>query len=218
MLDSTVESAENIFALTRRNFKQPVAAFAATLLFAGIGFTQTLNNPLREELLAMRDRDQKAREDCPQGDPDKQIKCYAQILESVDRPNTKRLEEIVRSSGIPNVRSVRADGVKAFYLVLQHSPSIELKKKSRKAMKKAFEANALSAMDYANFTDRLLVNLGKRQIYGSNFEFKDGKLVMSAVKDQKNLNARRKKLGLPPIADYARALGELYKMEVVVPQ
>jgi hypothetical protein len=73
-------------------------------------------------------------------------------------------------------------------------------------------------MDYANFSDRLLVNLGKPQVYGSNFEFKEGKLVLSRTKDIKNLDTRRKKLGLPPIAEYARVLGQLYKMEVVIPK
>jgi hypothetical protein len=40
---------------------------------------------------------------------------------------------------------------------------------------------------------------------------------MSPVQDRKNLNARRKKIGLPPIAEYAKMLGEMYKLEVVVP-
>ncbi len=146
------------------------------------------------------------------------MKCYAQVGESVDKPNTKRLEEIVRKFGVPDAELVGADGVRAFYLVLQHSPSLELRKKSAKGMKKAYKAKVLSAMDYANFTDRLLTALGEPQIYGSNFEFKEGKLVMSALKDRKNLDARRKKLGLPPIAEYARELGDLYKLETVIPQ
>lgn len=166
----------------------------------------------------MRDRDQKAREDCPTGNQDEQMKCYAKIAESVDKPNTQRLEQIVRKVGVPDAKMVGEDGVRAFFLVLQHSPSLDLKKKSANGIKKAFEAKVLSAMDYANFTDRLLVHLGKPQVYGSNFEFKEGKLVMSRTKDLRNLDARRKKLGLPPIAEYARVLKEMYKMEVVIPK
>ena len=199
-------------------FNISCAILAVAFLLAGSAHSQALNNALRLELIAMRDRDQKAREDCSKGDTDQQLKCYAEISESVDKPNTQRLDEIGRTVGVPDVRMVGADGVKAYYLVLQHSPSIELRKKSQKAMKKAFEANALSAMDYANFTDRLRVKLGKPQIYGSNFDFIDGKLVMSATKDAGNLDARRRKLGLPPIAEYARTLGEIYKMEVVIPR
>ena len=204
--------------MNRRYLQTSLALVAAINCFAVFGSAQTLNDVLRVELLAMRDRDQKAREDCPKGDSEAQIKCYAAIAESVDKPNTKRLEEIVRTRGVPDVKLVGADGVNAYYLILQHSPSIELKKKSQKAMRKAFRAKAVSAMAYANFTDRLRVNLGKLQIYGSNFDFKDGKLVMSPATDPKNLDARRKKLGLPPIAEYARVLGEIYKLEAVIPQ
>jgi hypothetical protein len=190
----------------------------ALFCFAGTAFSQAPDNRLREELLAMRERDQKAREACPSGNADEQIKCYAAIAESVDKPNTQRLEEIVKTIGVPNAKMVGRDGVEAFYLVLQHSQSIELKKKSRKGLRKAFKSKVLSPMDYANFSDRLLVNLGKPQVYGSNFEFKEGKLVLSRTKDIKNLDTRRKKLGLPPIAEYARVLGQLYKMEVVIPK
>lgn len=166
----------------------------------------------------MRERDQKARAGCPTGDPDAQLRCYAEIAESVDKPNTQRLEEIVRNVGVPSAKMVGVDGVQAFYLLLQHSQSVELKKKSLKGIKKAFESRVLSAMDYANFTDRLLVNLGEPQVYGSNFEFKDGKLVMSRTKDVRNLDRRRHALGLPPIAEYARELKETYNMDVVLPE
>ena len=191
---------------------------ATTSFLAGNVVSQVQNNDLRTELLAMRDRDQKARNDCPTDNTEAQLKCYAQVGETIDKAHTQRLDEIVKRDGVPTAKMVGADGVRAFFLVLQHSPSLELKKKSAKGIKKAFEAKVLPAQDYAAFTDRLLANRGKRQVYGSNFDFKDGKLVMSPVKDRRKLDARRKKLGLSPIAEYARVLKEMYNMEVVVPQ
>lgn len=179
---------------------------------------QSANEGLRSELLGMRERDQRAREDCNKGTTDERIKCYAAIAETVDKPNTKRLKEIYRSIGFPETKAVGKDGVEAFYLILQHSADIELKKECLAGITKAFEAKQLAAVDYANFTDRLLVNLGEPQVYGSNFEFKDGKLVMSTTEDLKNLDQRRKKIGLPTIAEYAKMLKDAYKMEVVVPQ
>ena len=216
-LDTIPFTTDNGFAL-RRLFQTSFAVLIAIFCLAGFASSQTRDNKLREELLAMRERDQKAREGCPKEDVDAQMKCYAAIAESVDKPNTRRLEEIVRKVGVPDVKMVGADGMDAFYLVLQHSQSVALKKKSLKGIKRAFKAKELRPMDYANFTDRLLVNLGKPQVYGSNFDFKDGKLVMSRTKDVGNLDVRRKKLGLPPIAEYARVLKEMYKMQVVFSQ
>lgn len=39
---------------------------------------------------------------------------------------------------------------------------------------------------------------------------------MSPAEDIKNLDARRKQIGLPPMADYVKMLKEFYKLEVVL--
>lgn len=178
---------------------------------------QELNKSLREELLAMRDADQKARQEC-KGNTEEQIKCLVEIAEKIDAPNTKRLEEIFAQYGFPTAKSVGKEGVEAFMLLLQHSRSDALREKSLKPIKKAFKQKELSAMEYANFTDRLLLHQGKPQIYGSGFETKDGKLVMSKTKDIKNLDKRRAKIGLPPIAEYVKVLKEIYNLEVEMPK
>lgn len=190
----------------------------AILNFAIITDAQASNEKLRLGLLEMRDRDQRAREDCNKRTTDERMKCYGAIAGTVDKPNTERLKEIYKSIGFPEAKAIGKDGVEAFYLILQHSADIELKKECLAGITKAFEAKHLAAVDYANFTDRLLVNLGKPQVYGSNFEFKDGKLVMSSTEDLKNLDQRRKKIGLPTIAEYAKRLKDVYQMEVVVPE
>jgi hypothetical protein len=83
-------------------------------------------------------------------------------------------------------------------------------------MERAFKAKQLSPADYATFTDRVLVNLGKPQVYGSNFDLKGGKMVMSPTKDIKNLDKRRKSIGLPPIAEYMKMLEDAYKIPAVM--
>lgn len=187
------------------------------ILFASVGVDAQTHEKLRTELLAMRERDQTAREACDKGTTDERVSCYARVAERVDKPNTVRLKEIMNSGGFPDAKAVGKDGLEAFYLILQHSQDVEFKQQCLEHITKAFEAKQLAPMDYANFTDRLLVNLGKPQVYGSNFEFKDGKLVMSPAEDVKNLDARRRKIGLPPMAEYVQKLKEVFKMEVVDP-
>lgn len=187
------------------------------LCFAAEANAQVVNENLREELIAMRDQDQRARDECNIGTTDERVKCYATMSATVDKANTRRINEIYRSIGFPDAKKVGKDGVDAFLLILQHSNDIELKQKCLTGITKAFQAKQLSASDYANFTDRLLFNLGKPQVYGCNFELMDGKLVMSKTKNLKDLDRRRKKIGLPPIAEYAAKLKEVYNLEVVIP-
>ena len=194
-----------------------VIAVLSILCVAVVTNAQGVDEKLRSELLAMRDRDQRARDDCNTGTTDERWKCYANMAETIDKPNTKRLKEIFKSIGFPEAKAVGKDGVEAFLLILQHSNDLELKQQSLAGITKAFKAKLLSPGEYTTFTDRLLFNLGKPQVYGSNFEFKDGKLVMSKTEDLKNLDKRRKKIGLPPIAEYAKILKDVYKMDVVIP-
>jgi hypothetical protein len=67
------------------------------------------------------------------------------------------------------------------------------------------------------FTDRVLVHRGKPQRYGSQFDFAGGRLVPAPIEDLPGLDARRAAIGLMPMAEYARMLGELYKIPVVWP-
>lgn len=177
---------------------------------------QSLNSALHEELLKMRDVDQKAREECSMGNGDAQIQCYVKLSETIDKPHTKRLEEIYKQFGFPNAESVGKDGVEAFMLILQHAPDENLRRRLAKPVKRAFKRKEITPNEFSNYIDRLLVYQNKPQIYGSNFEIKDNKLVMSKTKDLKNLNKRRHKIGLPSIEEYAEMLNEFYKLEVVL--
>jgi len=205
--------ASRIVSIVVRDFP---AVGLAVILLAGTSSGQVSREKLRAELLTMRDRDQSARNACPTGNTDEQIKCYVKISEEIDKPHSKRLNEIVNTYGVPDAKLVGKDGLEAYYLLLQHSNDPKLKEKSLKGMEVAFKAKQLSPADYANFTDRLLVNLGKLQVYGANFDLKDGKMVMSPTKDIKNLDKRRKSIGLPPIAEYMKMLEEVYKIPAVM--
>lgn len=193
-----------------------------TLIFISTFFltidAQIKNEKLRDEILKMRDVDQKAREDCGKGNADEQMKCYVEIAEKIDKPNTKRLEEIYAQNGFPTAKTVGKEGVDAFMLILQHAPDETLRQKLLKPIEKAFKRKEISANEYSNYVDRLLVRQGKPQIYGSNFEMKDGKLVMSEVKDLKNLDKIRLKIGLPTIKEYAEMLKKAYSLEVEIPE
>ena len=187
------------------------------LAICAFGANAQTNPALRDELLKMLEVDQKARQECVKGNADEQMKCFVETLEKVDKPNTARLNEIFNQYGFPTFQSVGKDGLQAYMILLQHTSDESLRQKSLKPIKKAFKRKELPPHDYANFVDRLLVHQNKEQIYGSNFDIKDGKLVMSKVKDRKNLDKRRKKIGLPPIAEYAKMLKELYNLEVEIP-
>ena len=173
---------------------------------------------LRNELLQMLERDQASRLKCANGTTDEQVKCLVKIAEEIDAPNTKRMNEILASHGFPTASMVGRDGVGAFVTMLQHVRDIETRKKSQVGMVRAYEDKVIMANQYAGFIDRLLIDQQKPQRYGSNFDMKDGKMVMTPVEDPKNLEKRRKDLGLPTMSEYMKMIKEMYKLEAVMPQ
>jgi hypothetical protein len=173
---------------------------------------------LRDELLQMEKIDQEARNKCTNGTAEEQVKCIGEITKTIDEQNTKRLNDIFDQIGFPDTAKVGKDGMQAFMIVLQHAPTDELRVKALKPITKAFKNKELDPMGYANFVDRLRLHQGKKQLYGAGFEFKDGKMVLSPTEDMKNLDKRRAKIGLPPIAEAAKMMNETYHLEVVVPE
>jgi hypothetical protein len=58
-------------------------------------------------------------------------------------------------------------------------------------------------------TDRLLVMKDKKkQLYGTQLTSKDGKLVPQPIEDEANVDARRKELGMPPLADFLKFVND----------
>jgi hypothetical protein len=189
-----------------------IGIYLLSLLFCSSVVAQKFNENLQRELVGMEENEQMLRMKCnDQGD--KMMECYAKLSETTDGPNTKRLTEIVDKYGMPTVSMVGKNGFAAFMIVLQHATSDELRERCLKPIRRAFKRKELLPQNYANFIDRLLVHQGKPQLYGSNFDIKDGKLIMSPVKDPKDLDKRRQKIGLMPIGEYMKGLEEMYHME-----
>ena len=172
---------------------------------------------LRDELLQMEKVDQDARNKCTNSIADEQIKCLAEISKTIDEPNTRRLNEIFDQIGFPDTAKVGKEGMRAFMIVLQHAPTDELRARALKPITKAFNNKELDPMGYANFVDRLRLHQGKKQLYGTGFEFKDGKMILSRTEDLQHLEKRRKKIGLPPMSEAVKMMKEIYHLEVVYP-
>jgi len=198
------------------------AIFFAFLFLLGGTFFSVLAQPaypeIRDELLKMERVDQDARLKYTNRSAEEQVKCLAKISTTIDAPNATRLEKIFNEIGFPNTAKVGKDGFQAFMIILQHATTDELRIKSLKPIGAAFKNKELPAMDYVNFIDRLRLHQGKKQLYGSGFDFKDGKLVMSPTKDLKNLEKRRTEIGLPPLAEYIKALEEMYHLKAEIPK
>ena len=174
------------------------------------------DSALRAELLDLREADQRARDDFGPRAAANDTAFLQRLLEG-DSVRTRRLVEIVRQHGWPTRALVGEDGTEAAWLLLQHSPSDSLRRALLPELWRAVERGDVKAAEAAMLTDRVQVTAGQPQLYGSSFELVDGRLRPHPIEDPAGVDARRLEVGLPPMAEYARVLGEVYKLPVEWP-
>lgn len=165
---------------------------------------------LRRELLKMVKEDQDARKailKTPSPDAPARRK-----ITVIDRKNTARLKEIVNKHGWPGKSLVGDDGAHAAWLLVQHADrDHEFQKRCLTLLQRAVKTREASAADLAYLTDRVLVAEKKKQIYGTQFRTVDGKMKPYPIADEKNVDSRRKEVGLPTLAEYRKTMEEVYK-------
>lgn len=177
--------------------------------FSTFLIAQTIGNPvLREELLKRMKADQDVRKEIDKyiseetGSVPKEIdiKIY-----NIDKENATRIKEIIQKYGWLGESLVGKDGAHAAWILIQHiDGDLAFQKKCLKLMKKAVEKGEASGRDFAYLTDRVLVTEKKPQIYGTQMRFVNEKLIPAPIKDEANVDKRRKSVGLEPLAEYIK--------------
>ena len=163
------------------------------------------NNALRLELLQMQKEDQSARIKAETAHGNH---AFLNEVERIDAKNTARMKEIIKQHGWPGKRLVGTDGATAAWLLVQHADKDPAFQKQCLELMKAALKGEVRMHDIAYLTDRVLVNEGKKQIYGTQFTFENGRPVPQPIEDEADVDKRRKEAGLPPLAEAMRWLKE----------
>ncbi len=145
---------------------------------------------LREELLAMLERDQSGRT----GGPDPEG----------DAARTARLAEILDEHGWPTWDLVGEDGSEAAWVIAQHSdldPAFQ--QRALELLRGAVAAGQASPGDLAYLTDRVAAGAGQPQTYGTQVACTpEGPQPAVPLADPAAVERLRADAGLDPYADY----------------
>jgi hypothetical protein len=134
----------------------------------------------------------------------------------LDGRNQQRLDEIVKQYGWPK-RSVfgeEASGVA--FSVVQHA-ELDYQKKYLPLLKEAVAQKEARESDLAMLEDRILIREGKKQIYGTQVRMNQKTQLMELypIEDEENVDGRRSKVGLEPLAQYVK---KAFGMEYTPPK
>lgn len=127
--------------------------------------------------------------------------------QAIDRRNQARLDAIVKEYGWPTFAWAGRDGVDAAFLVVQHS-DLDYQRRYLPMIEQAVTQRNLSPSAFALLEDRIRVREGKKQIYGTQLDTAtDGAWVPYPIEDEANVDARRARVGLGPLAEYLKGFG-----------
>ena len=166
-----------------------------------------VNEALRDELSARAVTDQVIRDTLVQilqrGEvPDSSLRLR---MLAVDSANTNWLKQVIAENGWPGRSLVGQEGAHTAYLIAQHAVhDAAFQAEVLLLLEAAYRAGEAGGGEVAYLTDRVAVQAGRPQRYGSQFQIRATGVVFNPIEDSVNVDERRAALGLPPLAEYAR--------------
>lgn len=122
--------------------------------------------------------------------------------------NQKRLFELLDKYGWPTASEVTEYAAAGAALVINHS-NYETRAKYFPMLEEAFKKGEAQPLRYAKMSDRLLVEEGKEQLYGTQIKFVNGVREPELIKDPQYVDKRRAEIGLGPLAPYLKERFEI---------
>jgi hypothetical protein len=160
----------------------------------------TVNQAVRDELLAMETEDLAVREELAAAGS--LFDGYHPRMEMVHRKNAERLREIIAECGWPGHQLVGEKGARAAWLIAQHAIGEPDFQRSCLALMQAGAANRdIPAWQPAYLDDRIRMFEGRPQRYATQFEIgADGMPIAYLTEEPETVDERRAEIGLEPLA------------------
>jgi len=180
-----------------------------------------MNMPLKNELDSIYNNDQPPRVVYMNllkqsgGKKTPQIDSILTVIEHNDSIDIIKVEKILDTYGWLGADVVGQRGNLVLWLVIQHS-DLAIQKKYQPMMEDAVKKGNLNPANYAWTIDRILVNEGEKQIYGSQLKMNpldSSKFYVTPMIDPDNVDKRREEVDLPPIAGYVKHFGINWNVE-----
>lgn len=135
-------------------------------------------------------------------------------LRIVDRENTRRLKAIIAQCGWPTKEKYGESAAGAAWLLAQHADhDLRFQKQALAHIEKA-SADSGQPLDqlFALLSDRVATAERRPQLYGTQLMAPADKpcaFEFQPMDDRAKVEARRKAMGMPPLADYRRIVLEM---------
>lgn len=163
---------------------------------------------LRHELFVRMNHDQQMRGRL-MADPENRT--LLEEMQAIDRDNTGWLKNLIDTRGWPGYKLVYKDGAQAAWLLAQHADlDPDFQQQVLELLEKAVLEKDASPSHLAYLVDRVRTGRDQKQLYGTQFIKEDGHWLPAPIEDEANVDARRQRIGLGTLAEYAEQIRDAY--------
>lgn len=188
--------------------------WAAVLSGCGsVGTIGKIDQGLADELISMRDLDQSLQQMVVDGASGAREAEFFERKRRLLDEQGERCEAIFEQVGYPGADLVGKEASHAFWLLVQHADSDpEFQERVAEAMKLEVRDGNADGDDLAYLTDRVRVNTGRSQLYGTQVEYdlETGRAMPKRLEDPGGVDARRSSVGLKPLWEYMNSISNMH--------
>lgn len=117
--------------------------------------------------------------------------------------NQRKLLELLDKYGWPTASAVTEYAAAGAALIINHSTH-EIRSHYFPLLEEAFQKGEAQPLRYAKMKDRLLIEEGKKQLFGTQWEFIDNERVPRPIEKPEYVDRRRAEIGLGPLSAYLK--------------
>lgn len=136
---------------------------------------------------------------------DPQIQKWIPIAQRQDSTNLAETRAILDQHGWLGIDKIGKKANEALFLIVQHADSSVIHRYFP-LLVQSYELGQTPAEYYALMLDRLLTDMGQKQIFGTQFKKENGRFVTLPLLDENGVEQRRKRIGLEPLAPKLKEL------------
>ena len=133
-------------------------------------------------------------------------------MHEIDKENAKVVASIVDKYGWLGREDIGDDANETLFLCIQHCEDSVIQHKHLPIIEDAVHKGNAKPWHYAYLTDRILMNQGKPQIYGTQRFPVNGRLVPVPLQNPREVDALRKSIGLESLDEYMQESGEHFSV------
>ena len=205
-------SPGTLYAILKDNTLQIMTHLKTATLFFCFAFitivtygqSKKFNLNLSKQIDSLRDVDQSP---LAMKNADSAAKEFQKII----RSNFPLIKNIADKYDFPGYDLVGKESSNNYWMLVQHSDfNVSFQKRMLKLMKLKVEKKNASGQNYAYLIDRINLNEGKQQIYGTQINMGEGGTKLKPCFDTLNLNKRRFSVGLKQIKEYLKQCDEIF--------